>query len=310
LKQKGDGFAEQLIYLSTPNTTAFTVNVYKGTSTTILTTLTVSKSSPATYNPGNGDNNITLLTADSTGKRISSSGLKFVAPNGEKFYVNWRGKSGSQASSLTSKGRAALGKAFKWVGIPNRGAGFSLLTNAVGIMATENNTTVNIFGYNTNCTFRDGSNEAGNTADEQTITLNAGQTFVLEAAVTSLTTANRTGWIGASITSDKDIALYLQSLPDISKGGDVNQQIREGYKKQFDRANAKLQFMQGYFDQYGHLNGADVMWQKEKSKLLNPSSSNANQPAMANQDQQAIEWANSNPNDPRATLIKQRLGVR
>jgi hypothetical protein len=115
---------------------------------------------------------------------------------------------------------------------------------------------------------------------------------------------------GSGTTSDKDIALYLQSLPDISKGGDVNQQIREGYKKQFDRANAKLQFMQGYFDQYGHLNGADVMWQKEKSKLLNPSSSNANQPAMANQDQQAIEWANSNPNDPRATLIKQRLGVR
>ncbi|MEY2835990.1 MAG: hypothetical protein RLZZ557_1652, partial [Bacteroidota bacterium] len=46
LKQKGDGFAQQLIYLSTPNTTAFTVNVYKGTSTTVLTTLTVSKSSP------------------------------------------------------------------------------------------------------------------------------------------------------------------------------------------------------------------------------------------------------------------------
>ena len=113
---------------------------------------------------------------------------------------------------------------------------------------------------------------------------------------------------GSGTTSDKDIALYLQSLPDISKGGDVNQQIREGYKKQFDRANTKLQFMQGYFDQYGHLNGADVMWQKEKSKLLNQPG--ANQPSMVNQDQQAIEWANSNPNDPRATLIKQRLGVR
>ena len=113
---------------------------------------------------------------------------------------------------------------------------------------------------------------------------------------------------GSGTTSDKDIALYLQSLPDISKGGDVNQKIREGYQKQFDRVNTKLQFMQGYFDQYGHLNGADVMWQKEKSKLLNQPG--ANQPSMANQDQQAIEWANSNPNDPRATLIKQRLGVR
>ena len=113
---------------------------------------------------------------------------------------------------------------------------------------------------------------------------------------------------GSGTTSDKDIALYLQSLPDISKGGDVNQKIREGYQKQFDRANKKLQFMQGYFDQYGHLNGADVMWQKDKSKLLNQPG--ANQPSMVNQDQQAVEWANSNPNDPRATLIKQRLGVR
>lgn len=113
---------------------------------------------------------------------------------------------------------------------------------------------------------------------------------------------------GSGTTSDRDIALYLQSLPDISKSGDVNQKIREGYQKQFERANAKLQFMQGYFDQYGHLNGADVMWQKEKNKILNPQS--ANKPAMANQDQQALEWANSNPNDPRAALIKQRLGVR
>ena len=113
---------------------------------------------------------------------------------------------------------------------------------------------------------------------------------------------------GSGTTSDRDIALYLQSLPDISKGGDVNKQIREGYQKQFDRANTKLQFMQNYFDQYGHLNGSDVLWQKQKDKLLNQPS--ANQPAMANQDQQALEWANANPNDPRAALIKQRLGVR
>jgi hypothetical protein len=113
---------------------------------------------------------------------------------------------------------------------------------------------------------------------------------------------------GSGTTSDRDIALYLQSLPDISKGGDVNKKIREGYQKQFDRANTKLQFMQNYFDQYGHLNGADVLWQKEKNTLLNPP--NVNKPATGNQDQQALEWANSNPNDPRAALIKQRLGVR
>ena len=40
LKQKAGGIVNQLIYLSTPNTTPFTVNVYKGTSSTVLTTLT------------------------------------------------------------------------------------------------------------------------------------------------------------------------------------------------------------------------------------------------------------------------------
>jgi len=212
LKQKSTGFVDQLIYLSTPNTTPFTVNVYKGTSTTILTTLTVSKSSPATYNPGSGDNNVTLLTDANTGSIQSNSGLKFVSPNGEKFYVNWRGRSPSQASSLTSKGRAALGKAFKWVGIPNRGGTFTVLSNSVGIMATEDNTTVNIFGYDPNCVFRDGASEAGNTNDVQTFTLQRGQTYVLEATVTSATTPNRTGWIGASITSDKDIAVSVGQL--------------------------------------------------------------------------------------------------
>jgi hypothetical protein len=73
---------------------------------------------------------------------------------------------------------------------------------------------------------------------------------------------------GSGTTSDKDIALYLQSLPSIEKGGDVNQQIREGYRKQYEKANAKLQFMQNYFDQYGHLNGADAIWQQQ-NKIVN-----------------------------------------
>ena len=73
---------------------------------------------------------------------------------------------------------------------------------------------------------------------------------------------------GSGTTSDKDIALYLESLPSIAKSGDVNQQIRENYRKQYERANAKLQFMQNYFDQYGHLNGADAIWQQQ-NKVVN-----------------------------------------
>ena len=73
---------------------------------------------------------------------------------------------------------------------------------------------------------------------------------------------------GSGTTSDKDIAMYLKSLPSIENTGDVNQQIRESYRKQYEKANAKLQFMQNYFDQYGHLNGADAIWQQQ-NKVVN-----------------------------------------
>ena len=109
---------------------------------------------------------------------------------------------------------------------------------------------------------------------------------------------------GSGTTSDKDINLYLESLPSIANEGDVNQQIRENYRAQYERANKKLQFMQGFFNQYGHLNGADAIYQQQNKVV------NQNPPAVANQDKQALEWASSNPDDPRSTLIKQRLGVQ
>jgi hypothetical protein len=211
LKQRTGAFDAQLIYLSTPETTAFDVNVYVGTSTTPVTTLSISKSAGATYNPGNGDNNITLLTDANTGSVQSNSGLRFESPSGKKFYVNWRGKSASQASSLTSKGRTALGTAFKWVGAPNRGTFTAAISTSLGIMATEDNTTVSIFGYDTKCTFRKGSDQAGDTSDAITVTLNKGQTYVLEAP-TDGNTANVAGWLGASITSNNPIAVSFGEM--------------------------------------------------------------------------------------------------
>ncbi|RYE19695.1 MAG: DUF11 domain-containing protein, partial [Sphingobacteriales bacterium] len=212
LKQRGAAFIQQSIYLSTPETTAFNVVVYRGTSTTPLTTLSVSKATGATYNPGDQDNGITLLTDANTGSVQSTAGLRFESENGKKFYVNWRGKSGNQASSLTSKGKAALGTAFKWVGAPNRGTNANLVNASVGIMATEDNTTVNIFGYNPACTFRLGATEVGITADNISITLNKGQTYVLECPGSSTNAAQKDGWIGASITSNNDIAVNIGEM--------------------------------------------------------------------------------------------------
>ncbi|MEO1011579.1 MAG: DUF11 domain-containing protein [Bacteroidota bacterium] len=207
LKQGGDDQAieEQAVYLSTPETSSFTVNAYRGTNATPVATFSISNTSPAVYNLADGDNNITLVTNVNTGIVLTNSGLRFEAPGGNRFYVNYRGTSNSQAASLTSKGRIAMGTAFKWGGIPNLGS-HSSKTTSLGIMATEDNTTVDLTGYDPNCEFRLGTDAGGITADSYQIVLNAHESFVFEAYLAQ-TTANLDGWLGASITSDKDIVI-------------------------------------------------------------------------------------------------------
>jgi len=220
LKQGGNNQAvtQQSIYLSTPETTAFTVNVYQGTSTTLYTTASISKTTPQEIALANGDNNISMMTNANTGIVLTSGGLRLEAPGGEKFYVNYRGRSGSQATSLTSKGRQAMGTHFKWGGTPNKGTQTSL-TNSLGIMATEDGTTVTLSGYDPDCEFRLGADRDGILDDSYTINLDANESFVFEAYVAE-TPANADGWLGADVISNNPIV--------ISNGG-LNTGARVGY---------------------------------------------------------------------------------
>ncbi|WP_282049644.1 DUF11 domain-containing protein [Maribacter aquivivus] len=220
LKQGGNNQAvtQQSIYLSTPETTAFTVNIYRGTSTTIYSTTTLSKTTPQEIALPNGDNDITMMSNGNTGVILTIGGLRLEAPGGEKFYANYRGRSGSQATSLTSKGRQAMGNHFKWGGTPNKGTQASL-TNSLGIMATEDGTTVTVSGYDPDCEFRLGNDRDGIIADSYTINLDANESFVFEAYVAE-TPANADGWLGADVISNNPIV--------ISNGG-LNTSVRVGY---------------------------------------------------------------------------------
>ncbi|MDP5230965.1 MAG: T9SS type B sorting domain-containing protein [Cellulophaga sp.] len=206
--QNNAAVQQQAIYLSTPEPTTFLVNAYRGTNPVPVATFNISNVSPGVYNTlGNGDNNITLVDNANTGIVLSNSGLRFESPSGNKFYVNYRGYSSAQAASLTSKGRVAMGTRFKWGGIPNLGT-HSSKSNTLGIMATEDNTTVFLSGYDPNCVFRQGNDVAGITSDTYTITLDANESFVFENYVgDSTSAAQREGWIGASIVSDKNIVI-------------------------------------------------------------------------------------------------------
>jgi uncharacterized repeat protein (TIGR01451 family) len=198
---------DQAIYLSTPEATPFTVNAFRGTNTTAIATFTISNASPVTYTLADGNNNITLVDDNNTGIELTNSGLRFLAPGGNSFYVNYRGVSGAQAASLTSKGRAAMGTRFKWGGVPNLGTDESK-SNTLGIMATEDNTTIILSDYDPNCTFRLGPIENGITDNSYQIILDENESFVFEAYLgNTFTVAQSEGWLGASVDADKDIVI-------------------------------------------------------------------------------------------------------
>jgi len=209
LKQgrNNEAIRQQAVYLSTPEPNPFTVNAYRGTDPIPVATFSISNAAPAIYNLPQGDNNITLVTNSQTGIVLNNSGLRFESTSGHRFYVNYRGVSSAQAASLTSKGRKAMGRRFKWGGLPNLGAHVSK-SNTLGIMATEDNTTITLSDYDPGCRFRLGNNAYGLTDDQYTITLDANESFVFETYIgNSPSAAHRDGWIGASIVSDKDIVI-------------------------------------------------------------------------------------------------------
>lgn len=79
---------------------------------------------------------------------------------------------------------------------------------------------------------------------------------------------------GSGTTSDRDISLYLQSLPNISQGGEANRKIRDTYQQQYDRAKAKVDFLQKWYDQNGNLNGAESVWSSQNP----PTQASGNKP--------------------------------
>ncbi len=201
---------QQAFYLSTPETTPFNVSVFQGTNPVAIATINnLANTTPRQFNVANGDNNITLVQNANTGIILSNSGLRFESSGGQEFYVNYRGRSNSQVTSLTSKGRRALGTLFKWGGIPNRASNANL-TSTLGIMATQNNTTVRIFDYDPDCEFRLAGNRGGLTDDVITRVLQAGETFVLEASPNE-TPANIDGWLGLPFNQ---IDLLLLAMED------------------------------------------------------------------------------------------------
>lgn len=146
---------KHFVSLSTPTEDTIPVTIRNGFGE-LIDIIEISRNSPQEYTLGPiGNANtdtypLNVIPTDSLNLKIRSQGLYFESF--QPFFVNMRHKSGSQGTSLTSKGRVALGKKFFSGHIYTRyntGSDGSSWNNErrshfISVMATEDNTIVTI----------------------------------------------------------------------------------------------------------------------------------------------------------------------
>lgn len=202
-----EDLGEHYIVLSTPVSTPFDVTITDG-SGNLIATQTISNGASSSYYLGSGTGTELLVTEAELNTIMSNEGLILTAP--EQFYVNIRVEADPQAGSLTSKGsKAAFGKDFRTGHMFNNVGDDFRKANFFSIMATENNTTVNINDIRPGVIFR-GTTPSGSplTSPNVTITLDAGESYVVSAFVDETNaTENLNGVNGTHITSNKNIVV-------------------------------------------------------------------------------------------------------
>ncbi|MCY1660215.1 IgGFc-binding protein [Chryseobacterium sp. SL1] len=237
---------KEFIYLSTPSLTNITVKVTTADGNTIpklsvqsinastvtpVTNglITLSNSNPVKLTLVNSSNNaitpgtsLLTLPTNNAGTIISAEKGGLIFASSDNFYVNYRGAAVAQAGSVMTKGKAALGKIFFWGGAPTEYmTTISEVGNMASIMATQNNTTVTISNIDFGTQFINGTSSSPITGSIITRTLQKGQSFILYAPVrVSQLSIQDTGWLGAKISANNDIAVTVGGL--MQQGGSAD----------------------------------------------------------------------------------------
>jgi gliding motility-associated-like protein len=198
----------QFMYISSPSLTPVNFKIILiGNS---IISGTVSRDLPYSLDLGNGFDTQLLITASDVGKIKSNKG--YIIEAEDLVYVTVRLTATPQsyhAGGLVSKGLAALGTKFRIGAFTNTSV---VNTNEshytfASVLATENNTIVSFSDLKPNISL------VNNAAAEdilESITLNSGESYII--AVQGPHNGNKDALIGASITSDKPIAVNCGSF--------------------------------------------------------------------------------------------------
>jgi len=189
------GVYNHVLYFSTDATTPFEVKIYNNN--TVIGSVTVSKGSPQTFAL-----NANLIRTTAASSAAVPTNLGVYTKGDRPYFVSLRAAVSSHGEIITSKGKAGIGTKFYAAATPVTVAA-SDKNFTTGILATEDNTTVTVSGYDPNISF---VNVPSPTPLTMTVNLNKGQSYILTGLSTT-TSVNRDGFIGAKIVSNKPISV-------------------------------------------------------------------------------------------------------
>ncbi len=184
---------QSLLYLSTNEATPFTVQIFNNN--VLYTTATISKGNPTSVSI---PEYFMMATTQSDLFTPSNKGMYVKGP--KKFYANYRFEVTNHAEIITSKGLAGIGTTFYAAMAPNTTA-TSYVSSNIGILATEDNTSVTISGYDPGVVFSNGSSPTS-----INFILNKGQSYILDVASQD-SPSNLTGLIGTKIVATQPITV-------------------------------------------------------------------------------------------------------
>jgi gliding motility-associated-like protein len=200
----------QFLVLSTPETTPFPVSIKDG-SGTVIQTVSISNTTPFTYNIGSSNNTFTLVPANDLHKALKNRGLVIEAE--KKFYAYFRAHASSQnqAADLTLKGLSALGKTFRIGHLLQNSASSASRSNFVGVLATEDSTVVDFSGFDPATNFYKNNANTPSTGRE-TVTLQKGESLVFSMYLATSNTAQPpNGFMGGLLETSKPVAVNVGS---------------------------------------------------------------------------------------------------
>jgi len=186
----------QRLYLSTNQINPFEVKIYNNN--IVIGKISIKKGSPGVFDIPR-HHIITTTNFFSNNNLFNPVKMGLYLEADYSFFANLRFSTHNHAEIITSKGSAGTGTLFYTVMAPLK-ASSEVLNFMTSILATEDNTTINITNFNPDLYFSDGVYRTN-----FNILLNKGESYIIEGKGSF--NIDERGFIGAKIESNKPISV-------------------------------------------------------------------------------------------------------